>query len=178
MKRVTLHFDLCFNPKVDKKSEYDTIEKFFDYFYVKGLTEDVVSNLHFYKQFAGPEASKHFGYEQTRKTAQGLTEQIQKSISYSRKMTAKGNPGKNYAVECSFDYHDDYSPEATKTISIDDYVTIFLVREFIKSNKEFVELTQERVKAEKERMDRFVALHTELDRMLKKMQKTLVVSYE
>jgi hypothetical protein len=177
MKRVTLNFDLCFNPKVDKKNEFNTVEKFFDYFYVRSITETVVSDLHFYKQFAGPEASKRFGYEQTRKTADGLSEQIKNSISYNRKLTAKGNPSKNYAVQCSFDYHDDYSVEAIKTISIDDYVTILLVRNAIKGNKEFIEITQERVKTQKEKMDRFVALHDELDRMLKKMQKTLSISY-
>jgi hypothetical protein len=178
MQNVQVEFEMSFDPKADCDGEYKTIEKFFHFFYIKLLSDDVSSTLRLCRKFTKPEDLALYDWDVSLKTADFLSDTISKTISYTPKLTAKGKPSKKYGVSFSFIYHDEHSEAAIKKYDINKFVHTLLISDIISSNNSWIDMVTGNPNIPDKNSQRFLGMATQYNKMLKQMQKSVTFTHD
>lgn len=178
MQNVQLEFEMSFDPKADSDGKYVTIDKFFDFFYIKHLTADITSTLKLCRKFTKPEDLSLYDWDVSLKTANALSDTIDKTISYTPKLTAKGKPSKKYRVSFSFIYHDEHGQAAIRKYGIEKFVHTLLITDCISSNNAWIDMVDGNPNIPKKNSQRFLTMATQYGKMLRQMQKTVTFTHD
>jgi predicted house-cleaning noncanonical NTP pyrophosphatase (MazG superfamily) len=156
-----ISFQLKFDTQVDLKNEFNSIEKFWDNFFIKNITTNLLHALDFSENWAKNSLEdkdmtkkkfNSYGFAEFRETAKNTTQEIRDSIVYEVVSTN----GSIQDINVSFSINYNVPEKAKYCASIDDYLNDAIIDNLVYQSekmKEFAQIINNKESARVTRID-------------------------